>query len=45
MEADECFPFRFDSDLRLQTELRVQQRIKETQGPNGHQNGHQFSNP
>ncbi len=34
-----------DSDLRLQSELRVQQRIKETQGPNGHQNGHQFSNP
>jgi hypothetical protein len=35
----------FDSDPRLQFQLRVQKRFRRFGRPHGHQNGHQFSNP
>jgi hypothetical protein len=34
-----------DSDPRLQFQLRQQQRLRRLGVRNGHQNGHQFSNP
>jgi hypothetical protein len=36
---------RLETDPRLQTDLHMQHRFRRFGSPNGHQNGHQFSNP